>query len=94
MKSRLNQGERPSLFYWRDSNGNEVDVIEEQGEKLRPIEIKSGKTVCTESTAGLKKWLKLAGEKSTSPTLIYGGETSYRHENIRIISWMKCTANK
>ena len=44
IKSRFNQGERPDLFFWRDSNGNEVDVIAEQGGKLMPIEIKSGKT--------------------------------------------------
>ena len=89
LKSRMNKGERPSLFFWRDSNGNEVDVIEEQGGKLRPIEIKSGKTLSIESTAGLKKWLKLAQEKGTSPTLIYGGDESYRFENIQITSWQK-----
>ena len=89
LKSRMNKGERPSLFFWRDSNGNEVDVIEEQGGKLHPIEIKSGKTLSTESTAGLKKWLKLAQEKGTSPTLIYGGDESYRSGNIQITSWQK-----
>jgi len=89
LKSRMNKGERPSLFFWRDSNGNEVDVIEEQGGKLHPIEIKSGKTLSTESTAGLKKWLKLAQEKGTSPTLIYGGDESYRFGNIQITSWQK-----
>ena len=89
LKSRMNKGERPSLFFWRDSNGNEVDVIEEQGGKLRPIEIKSGKTLSSESTAGLKKWLKLAQEKGASPTLIYGGDDSYQSGNIQIISWQK-----
>jgi len=89
IKSRLNQGERPDLFFWRDSNGNEVDVIAEQSGKLRPIEIKSGKTLSTESTAGLKKWLALAKEQSTSPTLIYGGEDSYQHENIQITGWLE-----
>ena len=89
LKSRMNKGEQPSLFFWRDSNGNEVNVIEEQGGKLHPIEIKSGKTLSTESTAGLKKWLKLAQEKGTSPTLIYGGDESYRSGNIQITSWQK-----
>ncbi len=89
LKSRMNKGERPSLFFWRDSNGNEVDVIEEQGGKLRPIEIKSGKTLSIESTAGLKKWLKLAQEKGTSPTLIYGGDDSYQSGNIQIAGWQK-----
>ena len=87
IKSRLNRGEQPDLYFWRDSNGNEVDVIAEQDGKLRPIEIKSGKTLSPESTRGLKKWLALAKEQSTSPTLIYGGEESYQHEGIQIMGW-------
>ncbi len=34
MKDSFNQGERPDLFFWRDSNGNEVDAIAERGGKL------------------------------------------------------------
>ena len=45
MKFRLNCGEQPGLYFWRDSNGIEVDVIIEHGRHLIPIEIKSGKTV-------------------------------------------------
>ena len=37
IKSRLNRGERPAFSFWRDSNGNEVDLIVEQGKKLMPI---------------------------------------------------------
>ena len=59
MKSRFNHGERADLYFWRDSNGNEVDVIFDQGGKLMPLEIKSGKTLTKESTAGLKKWIAL-----------------------------------
>ena len=87
MKSRLNQGERPDLFFWRDSNGNEVDVIAEHQGKLMPLEVKSGKTLTKESTTGLQKWLSLTKDKSTSPTLIYGGTESYRHHDIKIIGW-------
>lgn len=47
LKTRLNKGEEPNLFFWRDHHGNEIDIIIEEGEKLIPIEIKSGKTVQT-----------------------------------------------
>lgn len=89
IKSRLNQGEHPGLFFWRDSNGNEVDVIAEQGGKLIPLEIKSGKTLTEESTSSLKKWLALAKTESTSPTLIYGGEENYKLNNIQISGWQE-----
>jgi predicted AAA+ superfamily ATPase len=34
IKSSLNKGEHPQLYFWRDSNGNELDVIVEQGNRL------------------------------------------------------------
>lgn len=89
MKSRLNKGENPGLFFWRDSNGNEVDVIAEKDGKLMPIEIKSGKTLTGESFAGLKKWLSLAQDTGVSPTLLYGGEEHYQRRNIHVAGWRR-----
>ena len=89
IKSRLNKGERPQLCFWRDSNGNEVDVIVEQGNRLMPIEIKSGKTVTREAFAGLNKWRDLAGDAVMEPTLIYGGADDYSHNGIRVVGWGK-----
>jgi uncharacterized protein len=45
VKTRLNRGERAAFHFWRDSNGNEVDLIADAGMKLMPIEIKSGQTL-------------------------------------------------
>ncbi len=87
MKSRFNHGERADLYFWRDSNGNEVDVIFDQGGKLMPLEIKSGKTLTKESTAGLKKWIALTENNSIEPTLIYGGDESCKFSGIQITSW-------
>ncbi len=90
IKSRLNSGEKPSFFFWRDNNGNEVDLIIEQGTKLTPVEIKSGRTLTHESFAGLEKWCALAGEKAATPALIYGGDETYRQKDIKIVGWKDC----
>ena len=90
IKSRLNRGERPDLYYWRDSNGIEVDVIAEQGIGLKPIEIKSGKSVTRGSFAGLDKWRILAGDTATAAALVYGGDESYRHKEVAVTSWREC----
>jgi hypothetical protein len=87
IKSKLNRGEKPSFFFWRDSNGNEIDLIIEQGIKLQPIEIKSGRTLTHEAFAGLEKWRALAGKKAVSPTLIYGGDESYTQRGIKVVGW-------
>ncbi len=87
MKSRLNRGERPNLFFFRDSNGHEVDVIIEEGTRLLPVEIKSGKTITLEAFTGLLKWRKLAGEIAGEPVLIYGGSDSYRQSGVKVVGW-------
>jgi predicted AAA+ superfamily ATPase len=89
VKSRLNQGEKPDLSFWRDSNGNEIDVVVEVENGLMPIEIKSGKTLTGDSFAGLEKWCALAGDKAMLPSVIYGGNEAYRHKGVQIIDWTK-----
>lgn len=63
VKSKLNRGEKPAFTFWRDSNGNEVDLLEDTGSKLIPIEIKSGRTLTHESYS--HKGIKVAGWKNT-----------------------------
>jgi hypothetical protein len=89
MKSRLHRGERPQLYFWRDSNGNEVDVLAEQGAGLMPIEIKSGKTIAGDAFSGLDKWQALAGAAAINPTLIYGGSDNYRRNGVQVCGWAK-----
>jgi uncharacterized protein len=90
LKSQLNHGERPQIAFWRDSNGNEVDLLVEVGQQLVPVEIKSGKTLVRDSYAGLEKWRTLAGEQCGEPILVYGGSDSYRHQGIRVLGWRDC----
>ena len=87
VKSRMNRGERPDFHFWRDSNGNEIDLIVEQGTGLIPVEIKSGKTVTGESFAGLEKWRALAGDACLDPILIHGGTGSHRQQGIKLVGW-------
>lgn len=87
LKSRLNLGERPAMYFWRDSNGNEVDVVVEAGERLIPVEIKSGKTVARDFFSGLDRWKALAGSRALNPTLIYGGDEKYAHNMTNVMGW-------
>jgi hypothetical protein len=41
-KSYINSGKRPPLYYYRDSNKKEIDLIIYTGETVNPIEIKKG----------------------------------------------------
>jgi hypothetical protein len=90
IKAELNRGEKPAFSFWRDSNGNEVDLLAERGNRLIPIEIKSGRTLTHEAFAGLHKWQAIAGDKAESPTLIYAGDDSYLHKGICVLGWRAC----
>jgi len=92
MKKYLNRGEKPPLYFWRDSNGNEVDLIVDTGTGLMPVEIKSGQTVNRDFFTGLEKWMRLGGTLANAPTLIYGGTDSYAHKGINIVAWNRCGA--
>ncbi len=86
-KRFFNRGERGALYFWRDSNGNEVDVIVPVGEQLMPIEIKSGQTVNRNFFTGLSRWKALAGAMATEPTLIYGGQECFRRNGVNLVGW-------
>ena len=87
VKTQLNRGERAAFYFWRDSNGNEVDVIVDDGGKLMPIETKSGQTINRDFFTGLERWMDLAGDRAVAPTLVYGGTDSHVHKGINVISW-------
>lgn len=40
IKSYLNEGRRPPVYYYRDSDQKEIDLVIEENGKLQPIEIK------------------------------------------------------
>jgi len=86
-KSLFNKGLRTKLFFWRDNNGLETDLVFESGTKLQPIAIKSGSTVTSDYIkAGLKS-IRFAPEETLDPWLIYGGEESYTRSGVNVIGW-------
>lgn len=70
-KNRFNQGINEPIYYFRDSAGNEVDLIMNKQEVTWGIEIKTAKKLTTSMTAGLKYWEKNFREGRN--LLIYGG---------------------
>lgn len=86
LKARYNQGERSNLFFWRDSTGNEIDLLLDYGQTQRAIEIKSSETINESQFKGLQYWSKLSGQEGG--TLIYGGEAAQNRSNgIQVRSW-------
>ena len=87
MKAALFKGEEPQLYFWRDTNQNEVDLLCETDGKLNAIEIKSGETKNQKFYDGLKKFTEVSGISLSDTKVVYGGNDSYCGENQKFISW-------
>lgn len=75
LKQRYNRGMRSNIFFYRESNGNEVDLVAENGRELRAVEIKSGATVNPDFFRGLHHFVKaVGGNWVINGGVIYGGE--------------------
>jgi uncharacterized protein len=89
MKSAFHSGETPSLYFWRDRSGNEIDFLVNRGSDLLPIEAKSGKTVASDWFDSLKNWRAFAADRAKQGILLYGGDETYSREGLTVISWRK-----
>lgn len=74
LKARYNKGEPANLYFYRDSNRNEVDLLTNDGPELIAIEIKSSSTYRESLLSNIKKFEKLSSKIKAS-YLIYSGDT-------------------
>jgi predicted AAA+ superfamily ATPase len=86
VKERYNNNDPLDLYFWRDSTGNEMDVVIDNGLTLYPIEIKAGKTITSDYFKNFQFWKKITGFESG--TVIYAGHEGQKRSNgIQVISW-------
>ena len=72
-------------YFYRDSNGNEVDLLIQIGEKIVPVEIKLSRTFSTEFLKGVQYWQKSVANQEPG-WVVYTGE-SHALGNVRLVSW-------
>ncbi len=87
LKNRLNAGEPPELYFWRDNNGLEADLLFEQDGQLQTVEIKSGRTVTQDYIRAGQRSARFAGDEALLPWLIHGGDDSYQRSGVQVMSW-------
>ncbi len=88
LKKRFNQGKPGNLYFWRDSTGNEVDLIIDSALSAIPVEIKSGQTITDDYFRTLLFWNKLSDNKKGY--VVYGGsEIQKRSNGITILPYTK-----
>jgi predicted AAA+ superfamily ATPase len=63
-------GDERALYYFRSSDGLEVDMLIEQGGRIFPIEVKLSSTVDSSKVANLIKWCGVADQKNADSMVI------------------------
>ncbi len=93
LKARLNAGLQPDCWFWRSSDGKEVDLLIEVGRDLFPIEIKSSATPDPRHAQGVRMFRSLVekrgeGQVRIAPGfIVYGGNEVRPCGKDRFVPW-------
>ena len=82
-----NNMRQTDLWFWRDSEGNEVDLIKQTPDKTEIIEIKSTLTIVSDLFKGLNYYESLENDIPLAKKLIYSGSENQKRSAGEVISW-------
>jgi predicted AAA+ superfamily ATPase len=74
IKTITHQGIDPQVYFWRTSNGTEVDIVVETQGKVIPIEVKLSSTPRPAMAAAIKTFRKDLGDKALPGYVIHPGD--------------------
>ena len=89
MKDRLNAGETAEMYFYRDSEGNEVDLLLPTGGKMHAIEIKAGATVNPDYFKGLRTFAAHQPAAFASGCVVFGGGQGQSRSDWPVHSWLQ-----
>lgn len=87
LKKNFHQSQLRDFWFWRDSNGHEVDLLEKTADGFHIYEIKSTSTIMYDLVKGLDYFDKISGGRVRSKTLVYGGNEDQDRTHFRVRSW-------
>jgi predicted AAA+ superfamily ATPase len=94
LKAHLNKGMIPDLYFFRDTHGNEVDLLIRKGGKLLPVEIKSAATFSADFLKGLEKFCALTVGRCLPGIVLYNGKQSCTVKSVRIFDLLQNDADR
>jgi len=87
LKRMYHKNEINDIWFWRDSNGNEIDLLNFVSNKLFITEIKASQTVMPNQFKGLIYFEKYAKDKNIIKQLVYAGEDNQDRIAGKVIPW-------
>ncbi len=89
LKQGLNRGIQPELYFYRDSNGNEVDLIIKERHTLFPVEVKSAATFTPGFIRGISSFKSTVGDRSGKGILLYNGDREFTFKDVKVMNPVK-----
>ncbi len=90
LKFLLNRGRRPSLYFYRDSNRNEIDIIIPHGARIIPMEVKSAETIRADFFKYLRRIRSILDEAEAG-ILVYGGGEIRIQQDVDVTNLLSLT---
>ena len=87
LKRRYNLGKEGNLYFYRDSNQNEIDLILKNSSGLYGIEIKSAMTYHPDFEKALKQMDRLVNEPVLGKAVIYSGSFENTSGDIKLANY-------
>ena len=87
LKARYNAGKDAGLYFFRDSNGLEIDLLQSANRKLYPMEIKAARTYNSDFAVNIRKFEKL-NDKTAGGSVIYSGDNVQKIGDIQLLNFM------
>jgi predicted AAA+ superfamily ATPase len=87
MKTYKNNGLKHSFYFWRDSNGNEIDCVIERGNYIKLIEMKASETIKSEFIQALHYLDHINTNLDMSHYLFTAVNESQPRSSETILSW-------
>ncbi len=75
------------VWFWRNSDGNEVDLIIQKSMHDEIVEIKATETIMSDLFKGLNRYAALETEVDLKKTLVYGGNIGQKRSTLEVVSW-------
>ena len=85
LKTRMNRGMEPTLYFYRDANQKEIDLLYKNRNELIPVEIKAAMTYHKSLHNNLNYFNKISG--GDKGYLIYAGELEYEKSEISVLNF-------
>lgn len=93
LKSRYNKGKDSNLYFYRDSNQNEVDLLMLNGQQFNAFEIKSAQTFDSSFLKGLNAFSKIYNTRIDSKCIVYAGDFENINNDYKLLNYKNIITN-